>query len=77
MPGTAAGVSRFFEQTGTEPIIMQDEHSLHRPAGSRDLRNQAERCRRLSRSVYDRATAEMLNKMAQNFDRSAEAANED
>jgi hypothetical protein len=54
---------------------MQNEISNdHAQPGN--LREQAERCRRLSRSVYDRATADMLNKMAQNFDRSAEAANE-
>ena len=56
---------------------MQNDFSNDRPAQPDDLRGQAERCRRLSRSVYDRATAEMLNKMAQNFDRRAEAANED
>jgi hypothetical protein len=55
---------------------MQNDISNDQQAQPDNLREQAERCRRLSRSVYDRATAEMLNKMAQNFDRSAEAANE-
>jgi hypothetical protein len=30
---------------------------------------EAERCRRLSRATYDRATSEMLNRMAESFER--------
>ncbi len=56
--------------------MPNDDHSDD-SAQPDDLRDQAERCRRLSRSVYDRATAEMLDKMAQKFDRGADAANED
>jgi hypothetical protein len=55
---------------------MPNDDQTNRVAQPEDMRDQAERCRRLSRSVYDRATSEMLAKMAQNFDRSAEAANE-
>ena len=32
---------------------------------------QAERCRRLSRSTFDRRTAEMLDRMAEDYDRQA------
>jgi hypothetical protein len=56
--------------------MANDDH-IDDPAQSGDLREQAERCRRLSRATYDRATSEMLDKMAQNFDRGAAAANED
>lgn len=56
--------------------MSKDDQSDH-SAQPDDFRDQAERCRRLSRAVYDRATSEMLNKMAQNFDRGATAANED
>lgn len=37
---------------------------------------QAERCRRLSRATYDRATAEMLKQMAENFERNAAPDND-
>jgi hypothetical protein len=47
---------------------MSDEHHSDDPAHPEDLRAQAERCRRLSRSVYDRATAEMLDQMARRFE---------
>ena len=30
---------------------------------------QAERCRRLSRATYDRATSELLNRLAETFER--------
>jgi hypothetical protein len=56
---------------------MANDDQSDQSAQPDDLRDQAERCRRLSRSVYDRATSEMLDKMAQNFDRGAAAANED
>jgi PAS domain S-box-containing protein len=36
------------------------------------LRNQAERCRRLAGSMYDRATREMLAAMASSFDKTAD-----
>jgi hypothetical protein len=55
---------------------MQNEPSNEQFTQPEDWHEQAERCRRLSRSVYDRATSEMLNKMAQRFDRNAAAANE-
>jgi len=34
-----------------------------------ERREQAERCRRLSRATYDRATSEMLNRLAETFER--------
>ena len=34
-----------------------------------DFKAEAERCRRLSRATYDRATSEMLNRMADTFER--------
>ena len=56
---------------------MHNDDQTGDAAQPEKMRDQAERCRRLSRSVYDRATAEMLSKMAQNFDRGVTAANED
>ena len=55
---------------------MQNEPSTEQFTRPEDWHEQAERCRRLSRSVYDRATSEMLKKMAQRFDRNADVANE-
>lgn len=33
-----------------------------------DFKAEAERCRRLSRATYDRATCEMLNRMAESYE---------
>ena len=54
---------------------MANDDPIDHSVQPEHMRDQAERCRRLSRAIYDRATAELLDKMAQNFDRSA-AANE-
>lgn len=37
---------------------------------------QAERCRRLSRATYDRSVSEMLNRMAENYDRGETPGND-
>ncbi|HVM23048.1 MAG TPA: PAS domain-containing protein [Sphingomicrobium sp.] len=39
---------------------------------SQTLHDQAERCRRLARATYDRATSKVLGDMAQGFDKTAE-----
>jgi hypothetical protein len=36
-----------------------------------DLKSHAERCRRLARATYDRVTADMLDRMAENYERRA------
>jgi hypothetical protein len=41
-----------------------------------DFGDQAERCRRLSRATYDRSISEMLNRMAENYDRGEQPGND-
>ncbi|MEO7635492.1 MAG: hypothetical protein ABIS38_07590 [Sphingomicrobium sp.] len=43
------------------------EHSEHQA----DDAEQADRCRRLARATYDRTTAQMLERMAVNYDKRA------
>jgi hypothetical protein len=50
-----------------------DDPSQGKPT---DFHAQAERCRRLSRATYDRSTAEMLNRMAENYDRGEQPSND-
>lgn len=37
---------------------------------------QAERCRRLSQATHDRSVAEMLNRMAEKYDRGEQPSND-
>lgn len=55
---------------------MNGDHEPSNPDLSPSSAEQAERCRRLSRATYDRATAEMLNRMAENFERHAAPDND-
>jgi hypothetical protein len=41
------------------------------------LRRQADCCRRLAESIYDRNTSEMLRQLADRFDRSADELKKD
>ena len=50
-----------------------DADSLHVEPRS-DPAEQAERCRRLARSAFDRSTAEMLDRMADDFELQARNA---
>jgi hypothetical protein len=50
----------------TESPELQPEHEAN------DNAEQADRCRRLARATYDRATSAMLEQMADDFDQRSE-----
>ncbi|HTU11100.1 MAG TPA: hypothetical protein VMG08_09410 [Allosphingosinicella sp.] len=50
---------------------MSPDPSSHMPAGAFDPREQAERCRRLARSVTDQRTLDALHEMASEYDEQA------
>ena len=57
-----------------QSVMMSGEQPSSNSNSIPSLVEQAERCRRLSRATYDRTTAEILNKMAENFERKVEVA---
>ena len=48
-----------------------DRRGEGRVQPEQDAAKQAERCRRLSHATYDRATSEMLSRMAEDYERRA------
>lgn len=51
---------------------MAEDREKPAHASQATFYEQAERCRRLSRATYDRSTAEMLDRMAESYDRGSE-----
>lgn len=51
--------------------MSQEDRRRTDRAQPKEAAEQAERCRRLSHAVYDRAISEMLNRMAEDYDQRA------
>ena len=56
---------------------MSERRQAERPQPEHEAAEQAERCRRLSQATYDRATSEMLGRMADDFERRARSGSKD
>lgn len=52
-------------------MSQEDRRRTDRAQPEEEAAQQAERCRRLSHAVYDRTISEMLNRMAEDYERNA------
>ena len=55
------------------PTGELDDQTGQQPAIELSAAEQAKRCRRLARSAFDRSTVEMLDRMADDFERQAQS----
>jgi hypothetical protein len=69
--GTPLSVTSLILREVKPKIMAQDDGRARDGAHAEPAAQQAERCRRLSRATYDRATSEMLSRLAEDFERRA------